>query len=82
MAHPSVCRDTSERDASQAWRPGILELALRAISLRTSSARSVVTGSQRLGRTSLTFIFGGIRDVAALRLAWPLKSLKEWSCEG
>jgi hypothetical protein len=46
------CRTASERGVSQSLaRPGMPELALRAISLR-HSARSVVTGSQRIGRTS------------------------------
>ena len=42
----------------------------KAISLRTTSARSVVTGSQRLGRF-LSLTFGGIRDVSSSRLASP-----------
>ena len=43
-----------------------------AISLRHSSARSVVTGSQRNGRTSYTESVSGIRDVK-LTLGFRLK---------
>ena len=47
-AHPSFCLSRSV--GTKRVPCGILELALQAISLRHSSARSVVTGSQRLGR--------------------------------
>ena len=53
------CRTTSERGASLAGCPSLPSVPSH---YAHSSARSVVTGSQRLGRF-LTLIFGGIRDV-------------------
>ena len=63
-----VLNVTTRRNESRPLA-GILELALRAISLR-HSARSVVTGSQRIGRTS-TLISVASGMLAALRLAGP-----------
>jgi hypothetical protein len=57
-------RRNGTRPRPPSMRPGDARASREAISLRTTSARSVVTGSQRLGRF-LSLTFGGIRDVCS-----------------